>query len=229
MWRYEPFVEFLTELVTCDQVDEIILINNDTAQTPQAQILSHEKIKTYAFGRNIFVNPAWNLGVHVSRNDSVCILNDDVKFDLGLFERVGAVLNEHTGVIGLCPGLPEFSQSAYTDSNIKISPWTGEDMYGFGCLMFIHKSWWIDIPDGLSIFYGDNWIFDSCTIRNRTNYTISNIEHYTPYSVTSRPMATDTLVATEYDVYLKGMNDFAQMIHPESTLKYKLLQEHNSK
>ena len=226
MWRYEPFVEFLTQIVACDQVDEIILINNDTARTPRAQILSHKKIKIYDFGRNTFVNPAWNFGVHVSRNDSVCILNDDLFFDLRLFERVAAVLSEDTGVIGMCPGLADFNQPTYTDSNIKISPWQGEHTFGFGCLMFIHKSWWIDVPDSLDIFYGDNWIFDSCTVRNRTNYIITNIEHQTPYATTSGTLSTDDLVNAEHGAYISAMDNFIQMIHPESKMKYKLIQEH---
>ena len=228
MWRYEPFVEFLKELVTCDQVDEIILINNDTARTPNAQILSHKKIKTYAFGRNIFVNPAWNFGVHVSSNDSVCILNDDVKFDLGLFERVAAVLNEHTGVIGMCPGLPEFGQPAFTDGMINVVPWQGEHTFGFGCLMCIHKSWWTDIPDGLAVYYGDNWIFDACLVRSRPNYLITNIELYTPYASTTTSVATREMLDTEAVVYRDSFDKFRNGIYHESTLKHQLTSEHKN-
>jgi glycosyltransferase involved in cell wall biosynthesis len=226
MWRYKPFVEFLSQLVSCDQVDEIILIDNDTARTPNAQILSHKKIKSYNFGRNIFVNPAWNFGVHVSRNDSVCILNDDVSFDLRLFDRVAAVLSEHTGAIGMCPGLPEFNQPPYTNGNIDVVPWQGEHTFGFGCIMCIHKSWWTDIPDGLAVYYGDQWIFDACMVRGRTPYLITNLEQYSPYASTTSSVATREMLDTESVVYQDSFDNFRNMIYVESTLKHSLSLEH---
>ena len=223
MWRYDPFVKFLTQLVECERVDEIILINNDNSRTPQAHVLGHKKIKFYDFGRNIFVNPAWNFGVHVSRNNFICLLSDDFIFDLTLFDRVVNTLNENTGVMGICSG------TIFTNGNINIIPLQGERPYGFGGLMYVQKSHWVDIPDGLNIFYGDDWILNSCKNRNMTNYKITNIMHYTPYSVTSGELATNELVSNEENVYVNSMNYFIQTTCPETSLKYKLSMEHQAR
>jgi len=229
MWRYEPFVDFLVKLVDYDLVDEIILIDNDNTRRPSADVLNHSKIKNYDFGRNIFVNPAWNFGVHISKNNNVCILNDDVSFDLRLFNRVGAVLSEQTGVIGICPGLDEFKQPPYRDGSIDVIPWRGEHTFGFGCLMCVHKSWWDDIPDGLDIYYGDNWIFDSCLVKGKTNYFITNIDMHTPYASTTKEVGTSTKLDHESVLYKQTFNDYKNRIFVESKLKYQLEEEHADK
>jgi hypothetical protein len=223
MWKYDPFVKFLTQLVACETVDEIILINNDNSRRPQSHILDHKKIKFYDFGRNIFVNPAWNFGVHISQNNSVCLLNDDIVFDIKLFDRIGTILNENTGVVGIDSG------TTFTNGNINIIPLQNERPYGFGCLMYIQKSWWIDIPDNLNIFYGDDWIFNTCKNRNLINYVITNITHYTPYSVTSGSFASNELITNEENIYIHSMNYFIQTTCPETSLKYKLSIEHQAR
>jgi glycosyltransferase involved in cell wall biosynthesis len=183
MWRLkDQFVSFINQLCLHPAVDEIIIIDNDNTQTPQ---LSHEKIKIKDFGKNIYVNPAWNLGVVVSRNNRICILNDDVMFDLGLFEKLQDLITPESGVFGLCPGVSDFNQPPYINGAIDVIPWTTQHTYGFGCLMFIHKDSWQPIPEGLKIYYGDNYIFDLQLSRNKTNYLLTNVMFHTPFAVTT--------------------------------------------
>jgi len=186
MWRAKDlFLPFLEKLCACDSVDEIIIFNNDTGQTP-ATGLDHPKIDLLDFGRNIYVNPAWNYGVGRARNDRVCILNDDVTFDLTLFDRLYDLLTTDAGVFGLCPGVANHGQPPVTDKTIDIIPWVDQDTLGFGCLMFINKNNWIDIPPELLIYYGDNFIFDNQLSLGRTNYIITNMDFYTPFASTTK-------------------------------------------
>jgi FkbM family methyltransferase len=178
MWKAnKTFLPFLKELVNHKRISEIILINNAIADTPADPILKHSKIHTYDFGKNIYVNPAWNFGVSVCSNEKVCIVNDDLSFDINLFDKLDDYIKPENGVIGLCPGISDFNQPPYTDGSINIQEWSGQHTYGFGCLMFIHKDSWLTIPKGLDIYYGDNYIFDMNLKHGKKNYIITNIRH----------------------------------------------------
>jgi len=186
MWRAKDlFLPFLEKLCACDSVDEIIIFDNDNTKTP-TQGLDHPKIDLLDFGRNIYVNPAWNYGVSRARNDRVCILNDDLTFDLALFDRLSDLLTTDAGVFGLCAGVLNHAQPPVTDKSIDIIPWTDQDLLGFGCLMFINKNNWFDIPGELLIYHGDNFIFDKQLSLGHTNYLIANMDFYTPFATTSK-------------------------------------------
>lgn len=186
MWRAKDlFLPFLEKLCACDSVDEIIIFDNDNTKTP-TQGLDHPKIDLLDFGRNIYVNPAWNYGVQRARNDRVCILNDDVTFDLALFDKLASLLTTDAGVFGLCPGVANHGQPPVTDKTIDIIPWVDQDTLGFGCLMFINKNNWVDIPGELLIYYGDNFIFDKQLSLGRTNYIITNMDFHTPFASTTK-------------------------------------------
>jgi FkbM family methyltransferase len=186
MWKVEnQFVSFLAQLCDCDSVGEVLLINNAPESTPETG-LDHPKIKQFTFGKNIYVNPAWNIGVENSRYDRVCIVNDDVSFDLKLFDVLkDRLMDDDAGVFGLCPGEPDFDQIPVTDGNIDIVPWAGQHTYGFGCLMFVNKQRWTPIPDGLDIYYGDNFIFDLYLYQGKTNYLIANMNFESDFAQTT--------------------------------------------
>jgi hypothetical protein len=88
------------------------------------------------------------------------------------------------GVFGLCPGDPYHNQPPITDGSIDIIPWSGQHTHGFGCIMFLDKANWIDIPQELKLYYGDNFIFDLALQRDQTNYLITNLNFATPYAAT---------------------------------------------
>ena len=221
MWRAGlQFTEFAQALCNSPYVGELIVINNDSSKTPD-DFPANDKIRMFDFGRNIFVNPAWNLGVKESRFDRVCILNDDVAFDLGLFERLQGRINPSTGVFGLCPGTPDFNQPPVTDGMIDIIPWTGQHTYGFGCLMFVHKKSWQPIPQGLDIYYGDNYIFDLQLHRKKTNYLITNMVFQTPFAATTSDTSiTAGVLERETPIYQQAkLNMSAEIKQPVPTKK----------
>jgi glycosyltransferase involved in cell wall biosynthesis len=192
MWRAnESFLPFLEELVQHNRVGEIIIINNDNRKTPTYDVLTHKKIRMYDFGKNIYVNPAWNFGVETSIYNNICIVNDDLSFDTAIFDKVDQYVIPENGIIGLCPGIAEFNQPQYTDGSISIKEWSGEHTYGFGCLMFVHKDSWVPIPTGLDIYFGDNYAFDINLRKQKKNYIITNIKHNPIFAQT----ASDTAIS----------------------------------
>lgn len=189
MWKYPPFLDFLKDLVEFPLITDIIIFNNNVDETPTDPILKHSKILLIHNSKNIFVNPAFNRGVELAQEDNVCLINDDIIFDLRVFYRVPQVLSEHSGVVGICPGLAEYNQPPITSGAIRFVPWQpGNHTFGFGCLMFINKGWWIPIPNEFVLYFGDNWIFDTCIIRGRQNYFITDMLFYTPYAQTCKDL-----------------------------------------
>jgi glycosyltransferase involved in cell wall biosynthesis len=185
MWRVPvQFVAFVDALCQHARVGEVIIINNDNTQTPD-NLPTSSKIKMLDYGRNIYVNPAWNVGVAESQFDKLCIVNDDVVFSLEILERLDSLLTPEAGVFGLCPGVADFAQPPVTTGTIDIVPWTGQHTYGFGCLMFVHKKSWQSIPPGLDIYYGDNYIFDLQLARKKTNYLITNMIFKSQFAATT--------------------------------------------
>jgi FkbM family methyltransferase len=185
MWKYEPFFNYLNELLNCPDVGEVILIDNDPTKTPLKLPFS-PKLRYQTFGTNIYVNPAWNWGVENAKYDYVCILNDDMRFDFRVFEGLRSVLeNPNTGVCGIVPGIAQYNQIPITDGNYQIIPWQdGMHQFGYGCLMFVNKNAWTHIPEEIKMYYGDYFIFDKHLAEGRTNYCIVNLFHETPYAQT---------------------------------------------
>ena len=178
MWKYPPYLDFLKYIVKLDVIKEIIIINNDSSKTPKDPILAHPKVRMLSFGKNIFINPAWNIGVSASESDIVCILNDDIHFDLRLFYKVDEFFKHDMGAIGLSSGKVEYGQTPITTGMIEFEPFVNQHCEGFGELMFVRKRHWCDIPEGLFLGFGDNFIFDYNFFKGYQNYFIANMFHY---------------------------------------------------
>lgn len=207
MWKFEPFLDFLKILTRSPLVGEIIIINNNIKNTPNSSILSNEKIKIHDFQENIFVNPAWNYGVKTSQYDLLCIMNDDLVFDVSIFDVISPILTPDVGLFGLISNVDANHKIINPSSSIKLSkipfyevtgvwyvPWHQLSTfnipfpYGVGQLMFINKCNWVDIPEDLLVYCGDCFIYDTQQLAGRDVYGIENLWHYTPFSVTSNSL-----------------------------------------
>lgn len=185
MWFYKPFLDFVEQLVKVPQIKEVIIINNNVKDTPTHPVLEHPKIILCNCSENIYVNPAWNLGVKLSNSDKICIANDDIIVDLKLFPMAEEFITPQVGLLGISPGRPEFGQQPVTNGSIDILPWNREHTFGFGSLFFLHKNNWVDIPQELMVYYGDNWIFDIQIRKQNPIFIITNCFFYSPWAQTT--------------------------------------------
>jgi len=130
MWCSDLIFKLLDILNDNDMVGEIILIDNDKSKRPP-QITSTSKLRIIEQEQNIYVNPAWNLGVELSNYPNICISNDDLVWNVQLLPLIFE--NIHLGIIGQ-------ATSNYFDgpSEIKISHIT-ERKWGWGCCFFLQK------------------------------------------------------------------------------------------
>jgi len=82
LWKSDRTKKLLSDLNECEYVDEIIVINNQLTDVLDAKV---EKVRHISFGKNIYVNPAWNKGIELAKNECIALCNDDINFDPNIF------------------------------------------------------------------------------------------------------------------------------------------------
>lgn len=180
MWFYvNQLHEMLTVYNSMNSVGEILLINNDSTKTPE---LNFDKVRIIGNGKNVYVNPAWKLGVEESKFENVILANDDItlKGDINrLFELVSFVLSE-----GVIIGPSEKCYAGINLNNIKFSKVLSKIKmnYGFGVFMFIKRSTFLNtqIPNNILVWHGDRILY----LRNKA-WRFEGIEIITGMSGTS--------------------------------------------
>jgi glycosyltransferase involved in cell wall biosynthesis len=154
LWKSDRIYKLLSDLNTCEQVGEIILIDNSNEYAEKIKTIP-SKVKIVPRDQNMYVNPAWNLGVSLSKFNNLCISNDDINFDTSVFHFIKDHID--SGIVGQ-------STSNYrtfpSSMNFKVEK-IQERPSGWGCLLFLKKSNWVSIPEKLKIACGDDFLMDS--------------------------------------------------------------------
>ena len=99
LWKSNRIGKLLFSLIECEFVDEIILIDNAGKFFENFEAL--DKVKLVQVKENIYVNPAWNLGVKIAKNNCIAILNDDINFNPNIFEVITEDILNQFGIIGM--------------------------------------------------------------------------------------------------------------------------------
>jgi Glycosyl transferase family 2 len=154
--------------------DELILIDN----TNSSHDFNSGNIRHLKYTTNNFVAKSWNIGVSEAKNDVLIIANDDVVFDYACYKSniVEFFTNKpNAGLIGA--NLSNLSRPGHTNVNKSTDVLefveTPKRIKGFGMLMAIHKQNYVEIPEVLRVFCGDDYLFDKQLVNNRTNYVCS--------------------------------------------------------
>ena len=150
--KIEDIDSLINRLQNCDLVDEIILINN-APQKYSGRYSNLSKIRELKYD-NIYVNPAWNVGVYQSKNELVCVLEDDVDFNFDIFGFIKEELERpDVKIIGV-------SKSSYyreSDGDFYLEKVEVRNR-GWACIMFLKKKNWVIIPPDLKIYFGDDYL-----------------------------------------------------------------------
>lgn len=160
MWRNNKTIRLLDSLNLDPNISEIILIDNDV-KSKNIDLSKFSKVKYIPQTENIYVNPAWNLGISLCKSEIICISNDDIYFDSNVVTQFVLDNSQDLGSFGL---------NMHTRNGSSIGNISKKELMtrseisnaivgsGFGMLMFVKKSNWKPIPEELKIWYGDNWI-----------------------------------------------------------------------
>ena len=199
LWKSNRIHKLLWDLIKCQYVDEIILIDNAGKFFEYYEAL--DKVKLVQVEENIYVNPAWNLGIKIAKNDLVALVNDDINFDTTIFGVITKDIVSEFGIIGQS----EFNYKRNNSDEPILEKWTGNVRdWGWGCLIMFDKTNWIDIPDNIKIWYGDDYIF-KCN--PSTKSTLKNFNIETEMSTTSDEKEWDERKKEDYNNFINYLRN----------------------
>jgi hypothetical protein len=151
MWKSEHIHKMLEIYEKCDLVKEIIIVDNNYENKPN--LSNFKKIIYYTENKNIYVNPAWNIGYTLS-SCKLILANDDI-----IIENLTEVLslinqNKHYDIIGI---------SWKNTSHLELKNVDSWGITGYGCFMYVKH--FISIPSEYKIWRGDFILFSRSEIK----------------------------------------------------------------
>ncbi|WP_271396301.1 glycosyltransferase [Neomicrococcus lactis] len=129
---------------------DVLAINN--ASSPLSW--DSPKVRVLQQAENIYVNPAWSLGVDEARGELLAILNDDLSFDLKVFEYRAEVLERgRFSILGPSPkamNMPPKGKLRHRLTSIHTEP--------FGSGIFMKRENYVPTPEDMKIWGGADWL-----------------------------------------------------------------------
>src|SRR5574344_1301062 len=203
----------LANLEKDEAVGEILIIDNTLKGFDNV----YKKVKVIIPEENIFVNPAWNLGVSESKYDYVALFNDDVLVSDSFCKKIMPYLSENNGLIGSLGYTikcikDDLMYAPIEDKALKISP-VDAIINGFGVIMIGHKNAFPHIPEIMKVYGGDEYLFKINENNNKQNYVVYGLEmrHYGSLA-SANPKLKDMEDFNE--------KDFRDNFNPESKLTF---------
>lgn len=223
MWHSPSFIECLENYCDCESVENIFIIDNDKLNRPNAEILKHSKIKIVCYGKNIYVNPAWNEGYYRSKADVLCFLNDDIRVEQDIFHQMRDLDFTEIDIIGvhLKGSVDNYNIIDHPDKkeelirlNIDKNQPIGGQAYAFGVCMFIKRTSYKVIPSLYQIWYGDDYLVQrnknifalkTSKIKGEISKTIVNLTRNKKSEVQKR-IDLDTVNAYKFNHFRNSKN-----------------------
>ena len=207
-------VELLNNLISSLERDtavkEIIVIDNSI----KGYIHNSLKLRVITPEKNIFVNPAWNLGVKESGEDIVALLNDDITIPENFCKNVIEQITPDMGIVGFHRDYIENIQAIMpipvsTDLFLELA--TGRCGF-FGIAMFFYKTSYYEIPAEMKIFWGDDWLYYWNKKYKKNNYYISGQKIYHWGSLSSADNFINPYSKSDSKLYRKYTKKWWQFI-----------------
>lgn len=146
MWKSEYIHKMLPIYEDSQLISEIIIIDNDYIKCPS--LTNYKKIKYYTEYKNIYVNPAWNVGYKLANNE-IILINDDI-FIPNIDDVLELISSSDFDFVGL---------DWENNKNLQITPITEFERNGFGCFIYVKN--YLQIPNEYKIFRGDYLLFEN--------------------------------------------------------------------
>lgn len=172
--------KLIFELDNSNLVDEILIIDNST----KGFLSNSKKVRVIVPKKNLFVNPAWNLGVREAKNKIVGIFNDDILLPLNFIEEVNNFIQKTPdfGIIGLdsnyIRNYEKKDFETYPNNSKLTFKLFDKTIYTeyFGSAFFIKKENYFQIPKNIKVWCGDNYLLKKNIDNNKICYEIKNVE-----------------------------------------------------
>jgi glycosyltransferase involved in cell wall biosynthesis len=203
LWKSNRTKKLIKDLNDCQYVDEIIIIDNTGTEERDILPTIYPKLRMVSKGENIYVNPAWNLGVELAKNECVALCNDDINFDPNIFGVIDESILTYVGIIGMGEG--NYKDEIDKERGSYIDIWEpGVNDWGWGCLILLKKSHWLPIPNDIKIWYGDNIIKD---VNSVSKGVLRNFKIETEMSTTSDETEWDEVKKKDYEYFINYLRN----------------------
>jgi hypothetical protein len=171
LWKVN-FLNQINLLLDLNAVKEIIVINNDKTVTPEwFSSLNNDKIVEVKVNKNIFVNPAWNMGVRLAKYNNIFLNSDDVILDsYDFLQTIDDILMIEDCLIGCSKSCYEYKLS----NDLVVVDENGDRPFGYGCMMFFKKDTFKPIPEEFKVWYGDEFLYQRYKNKRKAK-SITNI------------------------------------------------------
>lgn len=195
LWKSNRTLKLIDDLKQCEFVDEIIIIDN---KSDKVEDKAEGKVRLISFGENIYVNPAWNKGIELAKNECIALCNDDINFNPNIFGAITENILTYSGIIGMGEG--NYKDPIDEERGPYIDMWRpGINDWGWGCFILLKKSHWKPIPNEIKIWYGDNFIKDVNPIAKGC---LRNFRVETEMSTTSDEKEWDEVKKKDYEYFI---------------------------
>lgn len=167
LWKSPRIHNLLKNLSESQDVGEIILIDNNNKYKDYYKDIIN-KVKIITPSENLYVGPSWNLGVAIASFDYIALCNDDIEFNVEIFNKLYESLDKEI-LIGQAN---ENYHNDYDINSFKLIPFPKERPVGWGCLIIFKKNIYKNIPE-FKIWFTDDWLIkylssDKCLLANFT-------------------------------------------------------------
>lgn len=183
----------IMSLASDSAVEEIIVINNSS----EDYAFDNSKVRVISEGKNLFVNPSWNLGVREAKTEYVTLVNDDIKIPDGFCSKVLEKFDDKYGILGInsedVVNTRNEKNEVVVDINSIELQASDEISFkpvkflplSFGIMMFFKKENYSEIPNELKIFFGDDWLLRNAHKKGKVNAVICGEKVYHMGSLSS--------------------------------------------
>jgi hypothetical protein len=178
MWMVPGIAANLAGYLDCEWVNRVIVVDNNPQQRPKSAVFDHPKMELVSYGRNIYVNPAWNEGYYRSQADVICLLNDDIAVADDVWRLMTETDFANIDVIGVnLRGAADNHTITARDNdddyitklNYDRTQPIGGQAWAFGICMFVKRTSYHVIPGLYKVWYGDDYLVQ----RNRNIYALT--------------------------------------------------------
>lgn len=220
MWFVNDFEQSLQTYVSHNSIKKVIIIDNNKSKRPSYEILNHSKIEIVSYGRNIFVNPAWNEGYYRSESKIIGILNDDIQVSPEIFDMIMNFNIQEGDLIGvnLQGRQNNYKIDNFIDTKEEIVKLNydpqrpiGSQAWAFGICMFMRRESYKLIPSLYQVWYGDDFFaqysksiyaINSNKIKGTISETLTKFNN--PNSDISKRIELDSKNLIAYDHFING-------------------------
>lgn len=222
MWGAQSFEKALETYVSHPNIDSVIIIDNAKNKRPSYSILKNSKIQLISYGKNIYVNPAWNEGYSRSTSEILAIINDDILVSHDVFNMVADFDLKDGDLIGvnLRGRQDNYKIDDFIDTEESIAKLNydrtspiGGQAWAFGICMFMLRKSYSIIPSLYQIWYGDDYLaqranavyaINSNKIKGTISETLKKFNN--PNDEISKRIELDSLNLLRFDDFENGKN-----------------------